>query len=203
MYFHCGTCSAQSYFCMCQAWHLPPLLFKSSCDISISFSFVVLSNLSSSNAWNATHASTFRSLWVTSGSISTEGTNFFFWRLCSFAGRKTVFRVLSLVILQHMIWIAEVQGWKGSPRRTVSTLCTKQPTLLAEIFSWHCRSFLGKDVVVHLGGLLKLEEKHTVKCIILIEIFTAHNRPMSPKSFCKSNGLRLQKINCVYSQKKQ
>lgn len=98
---------------MCQAWHLPPLLFKSSCDISISFSFVVLSNLSSSNAWNATHASTFRSLWVTSGSISTEGTNFFFWRLCSFAGRETVFRVLSLVILQHMIWIAEVQHRVG------------------------------------------------------------------------------------------
>lgn len=189
---------------MCQAWHLPPLLFKSSCDISISFSFVVLSNLSSSNAWNATHASTFRSLWVTSGSISTEGTNFFFWRLCSFSGRETVFRVLPLVILQRMIWIAEVQHrvgkdhpaklWASSAQS--SQHFSRNSLLALQILPWKgCSGSLGRSA--ETGG------EHTVKCIILIEIFTVHNRPMSPKSFNTLDDLRLKKINCVYSQKKQ
>lgn len=114
------TRSTQCYFCMCQAWHLPPLLFKLSCDISISFSFVVLSNLSSSNAWNATHASTFRSLWVTSGSISTEGTNFFLRRLCSFAGRENHIqsRVSGDFVAHDLTSRSAARGWKPSPRRS-------------------------------------------------------------------------------------
>lgn len=118
MYFHRGTCPTQYYFCMCQPWHLPPLLFKLSCDISISFSFVVLSNLSSSNAWNATHASTFRSLWVTSGSISTEGTNFFFEGFVLLLGEKLYSESCLWWFCSTWVNLAEVQHRVGSNRPT-------------------------------------------------------------------------------------
>lgn len=61
------------------------------------------------------------------------------------------------------------QGWKRSPRRSVSILCTKQPTLKQKFSLGTTDRSLEKDVVVHLGGQLKLEEKHTVKCIIWLK----------------------------------
>lgn len=58
-----------------------------------------------------------------------------------------------------------------------------------------CSGSLGRSA--ETGGEAYTPERY------LIEIFTADSRPMRLKSFCKFNGLRLQKINCVYSQGKK
>lgn len=71
------------------------------------------------------------------------------------------------------------------------------------IFFWHYRSFLGKGYSGSLGRSAETGVEAYSHMHYLIEIFTANNRPKSPKSFYKFNGLRLQKINSVYSQKKK
>lgn len=182
VYVHCGTHWTQHHFCVYQAWHIPPLLFKLSCDISISFSFVVLSNLSSSNAWNATHASTFRSLWVTSGSISTEGTNYFFWRLCSFAGRE--------LCSESCLW-GFCSTWfdqhKCSPglEAVIPQICEhplhKAASALAEVSTWPCRSFLGIGYSGSLGRSAATRGEAYSQMHYLFKIFTANSRPRSPK----------------------